>query len=337
MAHSAPDSIDPIDSLDAAESALLDAIVHAMRSARAAQIIGHVRPDGDCVGSMLAMHDLLEQWGVAHAMAAENLPDAGYGELSGFDLIRERPDPAFRSDLTIYLDCATEERGPEGWRSTAPVINIDHHGGNSRYGQWNWVRPAASSTGEMLVDLLAHAGVALAPPMATALLVALTTDTGSFRFGNTGARQHRVAARLIEAGARADDVARMAYGSLSPEAARLMGHVYQGIVLEADGRLAWSEVTQEDYRRNGGEAAAPENLCDCLRQVRGVQVALLFHELQGGGIRVNFRSDGAHDVSVMAAIWGGGGHRAASGLTLKEGDYATLRDMILRRALEAFY
>jgi phosphoesterase RecJ-like protein len=146
-----------------------------------------------------------------------------------------------------------------------------------------------------------------------------------------------VAARLIEAGARPADVARMAYGSLSPEAARLMGHVYQGIVLEADGRLAWSEVTQEDYRRNGGEMAAPENLCDCLRQARGVQVALLFHELQGGGIRVNFRSDGAHDVSSLAAIWDGGGHHAAAGLTLKEGDYATLRDMILRRSLKTFF
>jgi phosphoesterase RecJ-like protein len=327
--------LDPSDQDALAPPALLDAIAAALRGAGAVQIVGHVRPDGDCIGSMLAMHHLLDQWGIAHALAASVLPTGGYDVLPGYERIRERPDAAFIPDLTVYLDCATEERGPDGWRSPAPIVNIDHHETNSRYGLHLWIEPRASSVGEMLFYLIQRADARLTPELATVLLIALTTDTGSFRFGNTGPRQHRIAARLIEAGASPREVARIAYDSLPLGGAHLMGHMFQNIRLTTGGRLAWSEIRRETFRACGGEEVAPENLCDCLRHVRGVEVALLFHELPGGGIRVNFRSTGQTNVSRLAAVWGGGGHAAAAGLTLETGDYAALRDQILRRAVEA--
>jgi phosphoesterase RecJ-like protein len=313
---------------------LLDPIVATLRAARRVQICGHVRPDGDCIGSMLAVHHLLGQWGIAGAMAASAIPASGYDAMPGFDRIRERPADEFAPDLTVFVDCATEERGPDDWRSPAPIVNIDHHATNTRYGVHNWIEPRCSSAGEMMFYFLKHAGASMTPEIAAALLVALTTDTGSFRFANTGSRQHWIAAQLIEAGADPVEVARMAYGSVTPAGARLTGHVLADLRLEAGGRLAWSEVRQATYRSCGGERFAPENLCDSVRNVRGVELALLFHEKDGGGIRANLRSGGPIDVSRLAGEFGGGGHAAAAGLTIEEGDYDALRDKILRRALD---
>lgn len=315
--------------------AVIDAILTRIRQARAIQIVGHVRPDGDCIGSMLAMHGLLEQWGIPHAMAAAQMGVNGYDRMEGFDRIRPDVDPAFDHDLTIYVDCANIERGPADWSPRTPIINIDHHSSNTRFGDLQWIDPKASSVGEMIYALVRRADVRLTPAMATAMLVAITTDTGSFRFGNTGALQHRIAADLIEAGACPTEVATMAWGSQAPEAVKLMGKVLGDMRLEADGRLAWSEIRLATYLECGGDRGAPENLGDSLRQVRGVVLSLLFHELAGGGIRVNFRSTGAVDVSGLAAVWGGGGHAAAAGLTIAEGDYETLRNEVLERARAA--
>lgn len=318
--------------------ATLDAIVGRLRAARAVQIVGHLRPDGDCIGSMLALHHLLAQWGVASAMAARQMPVNGYDALAGFELIRTAPDPAFRPDLVVYVDCATLDRGLDGWTPPAPVINIDHHASNTLYGEVNWIEPACAATGEMIFLLAEHAGAHLTLPVAEALLVAITTDTGSFRFSNTGARQHLIAARLIEAGASSERISRIAFGSQPAESVLLTGEALSAMRLECGGRLAWSQLRRETYARLGGEANAPENLADALRNVRGVKLSVLFHEPLAGGIRVNFRSNGDVHVGRLAAQWGGGGHPCAAGATLEQADYEATRETILaeaRRAVEA--
>jgi phosphoesterase RecJ-like protein len=234
------------------------------------------------------------------------------------------------------MDCANIERGLTHWTPPAPVINIDHHAGNRRYGEINWIDPSAAATGEMLFQLVEHARLTLTPPMAEALLVALTTDTGSFRFSNTGPRQHRIAARLIEAGASVQRVARVAFGSHPIEGVRLTGHVLSNVRLECAGQLAWSEIRQDEYQKCGGEKNAPENLADALRSIRGVKLSVLFHELENGVLRVNFRSTGEHDVGQFAARWGGGGHRAAAGLSLTGAQFERDRDLILQAAMDLF-
>jgi phosphoesterase RecJ-like protein len=316
------------------EPAPLDPILERLRAARAVQLIGHVRPDGDCIGSMLAMHHLLGQWGIARAMAAQEMPTNGYGALEGFDLIQHEPDPALNPDLVVYVDCATRDRGFSNWTPPAPIINIDHHGSNSRYGAINWVDPACAATGEMIFELVEHARASLTVPMAEALLVAITTDTGSFRFSNTGPRQHIVAARLIEAGASVERISRIVYGSHPAESAWLTGHVLSTMRLECGGQLAWSEIGQDVYQRHGGAGNAPENLADLLRGVRGVKVSLLFHEMDDGALRLNLRSNGDVDVGRIAALWGGGGHPCAAGVYLAHADYEKDRERLLQAVMQ---
>lgn len=313
---------------------MLNQIVSRLRAARAVQIVGHVRPDGDCIGSMLAVHHLLEEWAVPHAMAAEQMPINGYAALEGFERILMKPDPQLAPDLIVYVDCATQDRGLTGWTPPAPVINIDHHASNTRYGQINWIDPAAAATGEMLYNVVVHAGARLNPAMAEALLIALTTDTGSFRFSNTGPRQHRIAARLLEAGASVERVTRIAFSSHPPASMRLTGHVLSTMHLECDGRLAWSEIRKEVYAQHGGEGVAPENLADSLRAIHGVKVSLLFHEIGEDGLRLNLRSDGDVDVSRLAGLCGGGGHPCAAGAFISTTHYDQERDRLLQLVKE---
>lgn len=313
---------------------LLDKILTRLRAARRVQVIGHVRPDGDCVGSMLTMHQLLTRWGIAHRMAAEKIACDGYAILEGFDQITETADASFKPDLIVFVDCASFERGLGGWQATAPIINIDHHTSNTLYGEINWIEPRCASVGEMLFHLITHASEPITPALADNMLLSLTTDTGSFKFSNTGPAQHRVAAQLIEAGASVEAVTRMAYGSQHPSGVQLAGHVMSTMHLECNGKLVWGEIKKETYQQFGGEDKAPENLVDALRSILGVELSLLFHEIKDGSLRLNLRSNGRINVSKLAHRWGGGGHPCASGLTVHDADYTVDRDRILAEIIE---
>ena len=178
------------DSFDAplAPPELVGSILRQIGSARAVQLVGHVRPDGDCIGSLLGMSGLLEAYGKPHAITAAALPANGYDALAGYGRIREAPDASLQADLTIYLDCAGQERGLEDWTPQGFVVNIDHHESNTRFGQINWVEPRCAATGQMVYSLARASGKPISPAMAEALYVALSTDTGSFRFSPTPAR-----------------------------------------------------------------------------------------------------------------------------------------------------
>ncbi len=316
------------------DAEIIDLIVNRLRGERAVQVVGHLRPDGDCIGSLLAMHHLLDQWARPHALAARQIPQSGYDALPGFERIKQAPDPELDPSVIVYVDCASLERGIPQWTPPAPIINIDHHASNTLYGEINWVEPKISSVGEMLYWLTARSGSDLTAESAEAMLIAMTTDTGSFRFSNTSAQQHYVAAHLIEAGASPEGVARMAFGSQSPQSSRLIGHVLNTMELRCAGKLAWSELRKDDYIRFGGDQYMPENLPDTLRSIRGVQLGLLFHEIPDGSLRLNLRSDGTVNVSVLAGEWGGGGHPCAAGLTLRPTQYERDRDQILARAAQ---
>lgn len=308
---------------------LLDRIVERLRDARAVQLIGHVRPDGDCIGSLLAMHHLLDGWGVPNAIAVHKNSQQGYAELADYDRIGDRPDDSLNPQLVVYLDCASQERGFEDWTPPAPIVNIDHHVGNTRYGEINWIEPRCAATGEMLYRLARHAGATLTRPIAEALFVALSTDTGSFRFSNTGHAQLRIAADLVAAGADPRRIAKIAYGGQRVESIRLLGHIMSTLHMECEDALAWSEVRQATYKSMGGEDVLPENAANALCTIQGVQVAALFHEMADGNMRINLRSNGPLDVQKLASRWGGGGHPAAAGLTHPIKDYEKDRDEIL--------
>jgi phosphoesterase RecJ-like protein len=197
------------------------------------------------------------------------------------------------------------------------VMNIDHHHDNTRFGTINLVDVDASCTAEIVFDLAGLLGVELTPEMANALYVALVTDTGKFMYENTDARSHRMAAGLIEAGVEVNDVYRRLYEHAPLEKLKLLARALERIELRDDGRLAVTYISHEDYSDTGSSEALTEGVIDHLRTIDGTAAAAVVRDQSEGGRKarkVSMRStDGRVDVSAIARVHGGGGHRRAAG------------------------
>jgi phosphoesterase RecJ-like protein len=197
------------------------------------------------------------------------------------------------------------------------VINIDHHHDNTRFGAVNLVDVDASCTAEIVYDLAGLLGVELTPEIANALYVALVTDTGKFMYENTDARSHRMAAGLIEAGVEVNDVYRRLYEHAPIEKLKLLAQALGKIELLDDGRLAITYISTDDYAATGASEGLTEGVIDHLRTIDGTAAAAVVRDQADGGRaarKVSMRStDGRVDVSAIARIHGGGGHRRAAG------------------------
>jgi bifunctional oligoribonuclease and PAP phosphatase NrnA len=197
------------------------------------------------------------------------------------------------------------------------VINIDHHHDNTRFGKINLIDVDASCTAEIVFDLAGLLGVDLTPEIANALYVALVTDTGKFMYENTDARSHRMAAGLIEAGVEVNDVYRRLYEHAPIEKLKLLARALEKTELRDDGRLAVTYISSDDYGATGAGEALTEGIIDHLRTINGNVVAAVVRDQGEGGRaarKVSMRStDGRVDVSAIARVHGGGGHRRAAG------------------------
>ena len=314
--------------------ATLDLIIHRIESASRIQVIGHVRPDGDCIGSLLGMHHILAHYQIEHALAAGSIQPNGYEAFAGFSLIESAPRVDFDPDLTIFVDCAGLDRAIEDWEPEGSTINIDHHGSNTRFGDLNWIDPKSAAVGEMIYYFARYAQVPLNPDFANALLLAIMTVSGSFRYSNVGPYLFDVAGELLRAGADVVFIGKAAYESRTPESIAVMGQVLSSIHYHCGGELVWAEIDAATIRRVGGAANLPDNLASEIRGIKGVRVSILFLELPEGGLRASLRGDGSVDVSALAANFGGGGHPNAAGITLKQGDFRPNRDKIIAKAEE---
>lgn len=290
-------------------------------------VAGHVRPDGDCLGSALAMHFILRQAGKrVECFNASPFP-ALYRFLPEHGAIR-REFPAEPPQVTICLDSSDLYRIREDFRPEGLVVNIDHHAGNTNYGILNWVDSSASAVGEQVFLLAQALGAPVSPLAATCLYTAIMTDTGRFRFSNTTGRTFRIVAKLAELGADPAAIAESVYENCKPETVQLVGTVYSNLQYELGGRFVWGEVRRALYDRIGGEEFEPEGLTNDIRQIEGVEIGAMFYETRERYCRVGLRSKGRVDVSALARQFGGGGHAAASGALVKQ-PYETARDLCL--------
>lgn len=314
------------------------AILDALRRAGRVLLCGHLRADGDCIGSMAAMHAFLRGQGKACQLYFRGpVQDV----FLAFAPEGEAPDgefPAdFGADVTLCLDCGSADRiHPDFARlAQGTVIDLDHHGDNTRFGAINWVEPAAAATAEMVTLLLEAAGeMAWTPAIAIALYLGLAADTGGFRYANTTATTLECAGRLVRRGAGPSAIARVIWGNRPIETIQLQAAVLAGLHFELDGRFVWGEITRDLFARFGGEANEPDNLSGELRAIRGVEVALLLRESGDGMTRASMRSGDRIDVSVIAGRLGGGGHRRAAGAELRA-PYPEARDRIVAEAVQA--
>jgi phosphoesterase RecJ-like protein len=301
----------------------LERVASELRSRDRFLLTAHEGPDGDALGSLLGLHKVLTQLGKDSVMfmAAKEFPlPIEYRFLPLEEVFHEAP--ADMADRTvIFLDCGNIDRMPVEWLTAGgnDVINIDHHHDNTCFGDINLVEVEASCTAEIVYDLALLLGTNVTAEIASALYVGLITDTGKFMYENTNAHTHRVAADLIEAGVDVDDTYRRLYENVPIEKLRLVSRALDGINSYCDGRLAISYITTADYEATGAGEEMTEGLIDHLRSIDGVKVAAVIRDLGNRGRaarKVSLRSSaGEIDVSAIARLNGGGGHKRAAGFS----------------------
>src|SRR3954470_8686977 len=299
-----------------------EAIVAALRAHDRFLVTTHENPDGDALGSLLGTTLGLRQLGKDAAMIlgpTERIP-AEYGFMELGDLLREAPADAAERVL-LCLDCASEHRlTADGLREQAAlVLDIDHHHDNTRLGDVNLVVPDASSTSEIVRDLLDALGVDLTPEIAEPLYIALVTDTGRFQYSNTTPKALRLAAELVEAGADVHHVFRQVYENVDLAKLKLLARVLDRAQVHDGGRVVVSYLLRGDFAEVGAEEPYSEGLIDYLRSVEGAQLVALIREpprADGPARRVSLRASSDEvDVSRIARAFGGGGHTQAAGFS----------------------
>ncbi|MDP2711665.1 MAG: bifunctional oligoribonuclease/PAP phosphatase NrnA [Solirubrobacteraceae bacterium] len=296
-----------------------DAVVGALREGERFVLVTHENPDGDALGSLVAMQ------GVMRALGKDSLMFIGAGEFPlpyeyaffQFDgLISHVPDDVAQRTI-VFLDCGNFDRNAVEIGG-APILNLDHHHDNTHFGTINHVVADASCTAEIVWDLMRALDVPLTQPIAEALYVGLVTDTGRFMYENTGAAAHRMAAELIEAGVDVHEIYRRLYEGVPEPKITLLTRALSRLQRFDGGRLTLARLTREDFAQTGAEESYTEGIIDHLRAVQGTKVAALARELtgddRGGCWKVSLRAtDGAVDVSLIARARSGGGHRQAAG------------------------
>ncbi len=298
----------------------LKAVAQGIRERDDFVLATHENPDGDALGSMLALKLALEQLGKSGTMfLAGSAPIPFEFRFMPLDeLVRGEPGELLGRPL-LSVDAANEARlGSDQLLAEAPFIAvIDHHHDNSRYGNVNIVVAEASSTSEVLRDVFAELKVRLTPEIAEALYIALVTDTGRFQYSNTSPKSMRLAAELIEAGADAHRIFQHVYETIELSKLKLLARALEHVEVYEGGRLVISYIERKDYEDTGASSGASEGVIDSLRAVAGVEMSVLIQEPpERDRRRVSLRSSRDRlDVSELARAAGGGGHRQAAGFT----------------------
>jgi phosphoesterase RecJ-like protein len=281
-----------------------------------ALMLGHVHPDADVLGTLLALGLALEGRGWSVVYGGPHPAPAALGFLPGIERYRRLDEVGGPFDLAVLTDCPNPQRTEglidQARRAARLVVNIDHHPDNRRYADVNWLDTDAAATGEMVHELLDALGAPLTPQIATNLFTAIHTDTGSFRYSNVTPRTLRIAAALVAAGAEPAFVSASLYERRAPDALRWLGVSLARVELSDDGRLAWLALPAGLVPEAFVES---EELVNYPRSVATVRVACLLRE-HDGQVKVSLRGKGDVDVQKIAARFGGGGHRNAAGCTL---------------------
>jgi phosphoesterase RecJ-like protein len=302
-----------------------DEVLEHLRGAERMTLVTHERPDGDALGSLIAMQGILTALGkdsVMYVDAAEFPLPYEYRFLP-LDGLATTPPQDVRSQTVVFLDCGNLDRNPASELADgATLLNIDHHHDNTRFGTVNHVVPDASCTAEIVWDLMHGLGVAPTVTIAEALYVGLITDTGRFMYENTGARAHLMAAELIGAGVDVHGIYHRVYEDVPYGKLALLARGLAKVERYDEGRLTLTSLSASDFIESGAEESYSEGVIDHLRAVQGTAIAALVRERIGGRdvdgprVKVSLRSsDERIDVSRIARAQGGGGHRAAAGFT----------------------
>ncbi|MDX1952536.1 MAG: bifunctional oligoribonuclease/PAP phosphatase NrnA [Verrucomicrobiota bacterium] len=319
---------------------IIDRILAVIAESQTICVVGHIRPDGDCIGSQLGLTLALQNEGKqVTCWNQDPIPD----KLKFLDpkKIVSQPKKGMEFDLVIATDAASFERlGEVGEciQQRRQFINIDHHASNTRYADINWIAAKEPSTGELIFRLLKAANWPITAPISDCLFTAVSTDTGSFQYPSTRPGTYQVAGELVKRGANLARICDEVYQSFPLGRVRLLKHVYNTFRLTHNNQIAYFWLKKSIYSRTGTEPNDSEGLIDHIRAIDPVIVACVFEELEENLTRISLRSKSANvDVNQIAGQFGGGGHPAAAGARIEGTPLAVQRRVIaaIKKALKA--
>jgi bifunctional oligoribonuclease and PAP phosphatase NrnA len=319
---------------------LVQRILDGIREHERICIVGHIRPDGDCVGSQLGLALALRGQG-KHVTCWNEDPIPQKLAFLDPENILQRPQPGQAFDCVIATDSATVDRLGNVGRLVQDrklFINIDHHVSNTRYADLNWVQGKAPSTGELIYYLLKTARWPVTPAIADCLFTAVSTDTGSFQYPTTRPATYAVAGELVKRGANIARICNQVYQSYSLSRVGLLKHVYNRFRLKHLNQIAYFWLRKSDFARTGATPDETEGLIDHIRDIEPVVVACVFEEMDPQLTRVSLRSKSpAVNVGEIAAAFGGGGHPAAAGARIPGNPMSVQRKLLnaIKRALNS--
>ncbi|MCM8775468.1 MAG: bifunctional oligoribonuclease/PAP phosphatase NrnA [Candidatus Omnitrophica bacterium] len=283
----------------------------------------HISPEGDAIGSILAMESLLRRLGKKTFVVCEDPIPERLRFLSDqrWHLVKDVNLSLTAFKALVTADCPTLDRLGSVKELLTPdtvIFNIDHHISNARFGLHNYIRSDAAASAELVLDIFHCAKLPLTKEEATNLYVAISTDTGSFKFSNTTIHCHRIAAELIGTGIDIEKINDQIYSTFSLNKMNLYSRLLGRVKTSAKGRIAWVGMERRDLKHSGATYEDTEGFIDFLKCLKEVRVAFFMSEMPDGKrVKISFRSRGAYDVNKIATYFQGGGHKKASSCILR--------------------
>ena len=308
---------------------MLSQVVQLIEQKQRFMVTSHVRPDGDGLGSGLALYWMLRALGKeADVVLRDRVPPA-YTVLPGSELVIVKEDVSESYDAAFIIECSDVDRPGLPSLKDQFVVNIDHHSTTVPFGEVNWIDSTAAAVGEMIYNLCKALGVEVTKEIAECIYTALLTDTGSFHFSNTTERTLKIASELVRRGVEPARISQALFYSGSFSKIKLLGLVLSNIERDESGRIAWITLDRATmYEADACEEDA-DGIVNHALSIGDVEAVAFFKELSPGAYRISLRSKGKNNVAKVAEVFGGGGHRNAAGCRI-EGDF----DDVRRRVIE---
>lgn len=307
---------------------MLSSVVELIERKQCFMITSHIRPDGDGLGSGLALYWMLQKLGKhATVILKDPIPKA-YSVLPGSDLVLVSSDVGQIYDAAFVMECSDVERPGLPSLKDQFIVNIDHHSTTRTFGNINWIDSTAAAVGEMIYNLCKALGIEVTKEIAECIYTALLTDTGSFHFSNTTERTLKIASELVKRGVEPARISQALFYSNSFSKIRLLGLTLSTIQRDITGTIAWVTMTREMMDEAGAAEEDTEGIVNHALSVGEVKVVAFFKELSPGVYRVSLRSKGKSNVAKVAELFGGGGHRNAAGCRI-EGDFEDVRGRVI--------
>ena len=301
----------------------LNEVAKALLEAKRIAIISHKNPDGDTLGSQLALGNALKELGKDVVLYNKDKVASKFNFIAGADQVAQYHDGMELPETVVFVDCAEPQLAgftvEDDVLMGKTIINIDHHASNKHYGKWNYVISTAGANCQNIYHVIGAIGGTITKEIATALYTGLSTDTGNFMFDNVSSETLRIAADLKDIGANTDAVRLKLYESSSKKKIEMLKYILNNLHISADGQYAWSSISHQMIEELQPESTDIDGLINTIKDIEGVEIAILFRGVEANRTKASLRSKVWADVNQIAGMFGGGGHVRASGVSI-DGD-----------------